>query len=181
MTIVAPADAEEMKRLMYQTLDYEGPIYIRIAKGYDPIVTDPDLPFEIGKAIIYGSGKDVLLITTGITLGIAKEVSTKLQGKNITSTILHMHTIKPFDKDKLIKVAEKSDVIISIEEHTIIGGLGSACAEVILEAGFKSTKKFKRIGISDTFPLGYGRQNDMMMREDITVESVLKSLNYLFD
>ena len=87
-----------------------------------------------------------------------------------------MHTIKPFDKNKLIELAEKSHAIISIEEHIIIGGLGSACAEVILEAGFQSTKKFKRIGIPDTFPLGYGRQNDMMVRQNITVERVLESL-----
>ena len=80
------------------------------------------------------------------------------------------------DKNKLIEVAEKSDAIISIEEHTIIGGLGSACAEVILEAGFQSPKKFKRVGIPDTFPLGYGRQNDMMKRQDITVEHLLKSI-----
>jgi len=176
MTIVAPADAEEMRRLMLQTIDYKGPIYIRLAKGYDPIITDSDIPFEIGKAITYGSGGNVLLITTGITLGIAKEVSKKLKGKDIDTTILHMHTIKPFDVDKLIKVAENADVIIPIEEHTIIGGLGSACAEVILEAGFLSAKKFKRIGINDKFPLGYGRQEDMMMRQNITVERVLESL-----
>lgn len=181
MTIVAPADAEEMRRLMLQTVDYKGPIYIRLAKGYDPIITDPDLTFEIGKAILYGSGENVLLVTTGITLGIAKEVAEKLKEKNIDASILHMHTIKPFDRDKLIKVAEKSDVIISIEEHTIIGGLGSACAEVILEAGFQSTKKFKRIGIPDTFPSGYGGQNDMMRRQGITVESVLKSINSVMD
>ena len=104
------------------------------------------------------------------------EVNEKLKENNITATILHMHTIKPFDKDKLIKLAKKSDVIFSIEEHTIIGGLGSACAEVILEAGFQNPKKFKRIGIPDTFPLGYGRQNDMMKRQNITVEHVLKSI-----
>ena len=181
MTIVVPADAEEMARLMPKTLDYEGPIYIRLAKGYDPIVTDPDLPFEIGKAIKYGNGNDVLLITTGITLGIAQKVSKKLKVNNIDSTILHVHTIKPFDKEKIIKVAEKIGVIVAIEEHTIVGGLGSACAEVILEAGFQTVKKFKRIGIQDNFPSGYGSQNSMMDRQNITSDNLIRVINSLID
>ena len=136
---------------------------------------------EIGKAIKYGNGNDVLLITTGITLGIAQKVSKKLKINNIDSTILHVHTIKPFDKEKIIKVAEKIGVIITIEEHAIIGGLGSACAEVILEAGFQTVKKFKRIGIQDNFPSGYGSQNSMMNRQNITSDNLIRVINSLID
>ena len=179
MTIVAPADAEEMKRLMTKTLEHQGPIYIRLAKGYDPIITDPSKPFNIGSAIPYGQPAPVLLITTGITLGIAQQVRQELNSSGISSTVLHMPTIKPFDQQSLIEMAELADVIVSIEEHTVIGGLGSACAEVILEAGFQSVKKFKRIGIPDIFPSGYGRQNGMMNRMKITVDEVLSTIHRL--
>ena len=174
MTIVSPADADEMRRFMMQTLDYEGPIYIRLGKGYDPIVSKDNLPFQIGKAIPMRDGSDLLIITTGITLALALEAADSLKSKNINVSVLHMHTIKPLDKDQLIGMVNKVPAIITLEENTILGGLGSACAEVILEEGFKEKKSFKRIGIPDIFPSGYGNQKDMMARNGISVPGILK-------
>ncbi len=102
MTVVAPCDAEEMKRLMPQTLDYNGPIYIRLAKGGDPIVSSPDKPFKIGKAILMREGKDALLVTTGITLKIALDAVLMLEKKNISASVLHIHTIKPIDRKAIL-------------------------------------------------------------------------------
>jgi transketolase len=175
MTIVSPADANEMRRFMMQTLDHEGPIYIRLAKGYDPIVTPDDIPFKIGKAIKVKNGNDVLLVTTGITLGIAKEVSDALTKENINCSILHMHTLKPIDKEALIQSSNEVQSVITLEEHTIVGGLGSACAELILEEGI-NIKNFKRIGINDLFPSGYGSQADMMKRNGLSVENVISTI-----
>ena len=93
MTIVSPADADEMRRFMMQTLDHEGPIYIRLGKGYDPIVTSDEFPFKIGKGILMKEGSDVLIVTTGISLALALEASDKLSKKNISTSVLHMHTI----------------------------------------------------------------------------------------
>src|SRR4249920_946804 len=95
MTVVAVADAEEMKRLMPQTVDHQGPIYIRLAKGYDPIVTNDDIPFRIGKGLPMRKGRDALLVTTGITLKVAQEAAKRLALEGIECAILHMPTVKP--------------------------------------------------------------------------------------
>ena len=174
MTIVSPADADEMRRFMMQTLDYEGPIYIRLGKGYDPIVSSDKFPFEIGKGILMQEGSDLLIVTTGISLALALEAADKLKKNNISTSVLHMHTIKPFDKEVLVNAVDKVSAVITLEEHTILGGLGSTCAEIILEEGFNEKKSFKRIGIPDVFPEGYGNQKDMMARNGISVSKIVR-------
>lgn len=184
MTIVAPADADEMRRLMPQTVDYLGPIYIRLAKGYDPIVTNDDHVFEIGKAIPMREGSDALIVTTGIGLRVALEAADMLGQKGVDSTVLHIHTVKPIDVDAILKYTSEVPVIVTIEEHFVIGGLGSAVAEIILEADYNTIKRFRRIGIPDEFADEYGSQDSLMARYDMTsdrvaseVETLLKTLN----
>jgi transketolase len=174
MTIVSPADADEMRRFMMQTLDYEGPIYIRLGKGYDPIVSSEKFPFEIGKGILMQEGSDLLIVTTGISLALALEAADNLKKQNINASVLHMHTIKPLDKEALVMAVDKVPAVITLEEHTVLGGLGSACAEIILEEGFNEKKSFKRIGIPDVFPEGYGNQKDMMARNGISVSKIVR-------
>lgn len=170
MAIVAPADADEMRRLMPQTVDYPGPIYIRLAKGYDPIVTTDDEPFVIGKAIPMRQGRDALIVTTGISLGVALQAVDDL---GIEATVLHMHTVKPLDSEAILQHAAAVPVIVTVEEHTLAGGLGSAVAEVIAEADFGSVKRFRRMGIPDVFPDEYGSQATLMARYGITAERVV--------
>jgi transketolase len=179
MTIVVPADADEMRRLMPLTVDNHGPIYIRLAKGYDPIVTTNDLPFQIGKAIPMREGSDALIVTTGITLKCALDAADALKEQGIDAAVLHVHTVKPLDTEAILEYAAGADIIVTIEEHTIIGGLGSAVAEVIAEANFDPAKRFKRIGIPDVFPDEYGSQESLMKRYSITeseIVSVIKTL-----
>jgi transketolase len=176
MTIVAPADADEMRRLMPLTVDYPGPIYIRLAKGGDPIVSNDHIPFQIGKALPMREGRDVLIVTTGVTLKIALEAATTLTHRGIEAAVLHMHTIKPLDVDALREYADPVSVILTIEEHSIIGGLGSAVAETIAETNFKSAKRFKRIGIPDIFPNKYGSQNSLMAGFGITTENAVTNI-----
>jgi transketolase len=173
MTIVAPADADEMRRLMVQTIDYQGPIYIRIAKGYDPIVTTDEIPFEIGKAMLIKDGIDALVVTTGITLINGLEAADQLKHLGIAISVLHVPTIKPLDKDKILACSGKVPAIVTIEEHLINGGLGSAVAEVLGEANFDSPKRFKRIGIPDIFPEEYGSQASIMKTFGITTETLV--------
>lgn len=173
MTIVAPADAEEMRRLMPLTVDYKGPIYIRLAKGYDPIVTTDQVPFEIGKAIPMREGSDALIVTTGITLKLAQDAAQALGEKGIESAVLHVPTIKPLDSDTILAYSDAVPVIITIEEHTLVGGLGSAVAEILAEANFGLAKRFKRIGIPDVFPDEYGSQASLMERYSITSEHLV--------
>jgi len=179
MTIVAPCDAEEMSRLMPQTVEHRGPMYIRLGKGGDPIVSSPGKPFRIGKAIQMTSGNDVLLVTTGITLKIALEAADALKQSGVDATVLHMHTVKPLDVDAVLQHAAKAPAIVTIEEHTILGGLGGAVAEVLAEAGFNPAKRFKRIGLPDVFPHGYGSQASMMEHYGITTARTIATVNDL--
>jgi transketolase len=179
MTIVAPCDAEEMSRLIPQTVGWPGPIYIRLGKGGDPIVSSPDKPFKIGRAIQMTSGNDVLFVTTGITLKIALEAADALKKAGVDVTVLHMHTVKPLDVDALLVHADKVQAIVTIEEHIINGGLGGAVAEVLAEAAFTPAKRFKRIGLPDAFPHGYGSQASMMQQYGITTAHTIATANEL--
>ena len=181
MTILAPADAEEMKRLMPLTVDRPGPIYIRLAKGYDPIVTNDDVMFEIGKAIPMRKGSDALIVTTGITLKTALSASSSLSDAGIESAILHMPTIKPLDVEAVLNMARQVKAIVTVEEHTVVGGLGSAVAEVLAEANFGRPKHFKRIGIPDVFPDKYGSQKSLMEYYGIKEEMIVNIIKQFLD
>lgn len=179
MTIVAPCDAEEMKRLMPQTLDWDGPMYIRLGKGGDAVVSRPELGFQIGKALLVREGSDALIVTTGITLQPALAAAAQLEQSGISAGVLHMHTVKPFDTEALLAQAARVPAILSIEEHTIIGGLGSAVAETLAEADFSTPKRFKRIGIPDVFPDKYGSQATLLARYGITAEGAVAEVRKL--
>lgn len=179
MTIIAPCDAEEMRRIMPLTVNYPGPIYVRFGKGGDPIVSRPQWPVEIGKAIEMRDGGDVLLITTGITLKLALEAAEILAQQGIEACILHAHTLKPLDNELILEKTKKVSAVITIEEHTINGGLGSAVAELIAEANFTQAKGFKRIGIPDVFSDQYGSQESLMKRYDITSNRIVSEAQQL--
>jgi transketolase len=172
MTILAPADASEMSRMMPQTVDHPGPIYIRLAKGGDPIVTGDLGDFEIGKAYLMREGKDALLVSTGVLLQRTLQAAELLHGKGLGSTVLHVPTVKPLDSKTILECASVVPLIVTAEEHTIIGGLGSAVAELLAEADLPSPKSFRRIGIPDAFPDQYGSQDSLMAHYGITAQSI---------
>jgi transketolase len=173
MTIVAPCDANEMARLMPQTVEHQGPIYIRLGKGGDPIVSSDASPFQIGRAIPMVLGDDVLIVSTGITAKTALDAAAGLTQQGIAATVLHMHTVKPIDVEAFMAHASRADAIVVVEEHSMLGGLGGALAEIVAEAGFDPAKRFRRIGIPDVFPEGYGSQASMMKRYKITAERTM--------
>jgi len=179
MTIIAPADAAEMRRFMPLTVGHEGPVYIRVAKGHDPIVTSDNLPCEIGRAVPIRNGADALLVTTGITLKIAQDAAEDLAREGIDCGILHVPTVKPLDFRAVLQHAAAVPVVVTVEEHSVTGGLGSAVAEVIAEAGFDPGKQFKRIGIPDMFPDTYGTQTDLLARFAITAEATCRWIREL--
>jgi len=166
MTVVSVCDADEMKRFMDQTLDWPGPIYIRLAKGYDPIVSRDALGFTIGKSIVMrevaGSKSRVLLVTTGIATTGALEAAEALEADGIGSTILHMHTVKPLDTEALIEHARESELIVTVEEGTTVGGLGSAVVDTLNDAMPGAVPPIKRLGIPDVFTKNYGNQDQLM-------------------
>jgi transketolase len=179
MTIVAPADADEMRRFMPLTVDHQGPIYIRLAKGYDPIVTNDDVKFEIGKAIPMREGDDALIVTTGIALKLALEAAKQLSVDGVECAVLHCPTVKPLDATAILDRAKQTPVIVAVEENTMIGGLGGAVAELIAEADFDEVKRFRRIGIPDEFANHYGTQNQLMEHYNISAAEIVKTITKL--
>ncbi|QGY39375.1 transketolase [Pseudodesulfovibrio cashew] len=178
MTIVCPADAEEMERFMETTLDWPHPIYIRLAKGYDPVVTDPSHEFAIGRSYRYGEDGEALLVTTGVGLRFCKDAVELLKKDGIAASILYMPTVKPLDAAGLCAATEGRKALVTVEEHTILGGLGSAVAETLMEAGLGGVP-FKRVGLPDVFPDHYGTQHKIMERYGIWpggIVSTVKSL-----
>ena len=176
MTIIAPCDADEMLRLMPKTVDYQHPIYIRLAKGGDKIVSQDDNGFEIGKAIMLREPGDGLFITTGIMTQKAMEAANQLADEGIECGILHMHTIKPLDEDALSVLIPKVQAVVTVEEHIRTGGLGSAVLEFCNDSLPDHTTKIRRIGIPDRFSDKYGSQDELLEYWGITVESMKKMM-----
>jgi len=176
MTIIAPCDADEMLRLMPKTVDYQHPIYIRLAKGGDKIVSQDDNGFEIGKAIMLREPGDGLFITTGVMTQKAMEAANQLADEGIECGILHMHTIKPLDEDALSVLIPKVQAVVTVEEHIRTGGLGSAVLEFCNDSLPDHTTKIRRIGIPDRFSDKYGSQDELLEYWGITVESMKKMM-----
>lgn len=172
MTVVAPADAPEMIRFMKASVDHPGPIYIRVAKGHDPVVTTDTGPFVIGKAVPMRDGDEALITTTGVGLQVSLAAAEKLAAAGVKAAVLHFPTIKPLDTAALHAHAERAAVIVSAEEHTVIGGLGSAVAEYLAETDLLHGRRFKRVGIPDVFPSVYGDQNGMMRKYGVSADNI---------
>ena len=162
MMILAPCDSNEMKKIMPQTINIRGPIYIRLARGGDKIVTSKIKNIKIGKAISFGEYKDVLFVTTGIMTQECLEVAERLKSKNIKAGVLHNTTIKPFDKKSLIEASKKTKLIFTVEEHLVSGGLGSIVLETLNEKNSDTITKVNRIGINDSFVKKYGSQQELL-------------------
>ena len=156
MTMIAPCDAEQCKKVLRKTLDYPHPVYIRIPRGEEPLVytQDFDYDYEIGKAIVIQEGTDLNIIAAGMGVYSAVQAARRLEEKGYSVGVIDMHTIKPIDKDAVIRAAKASGAIITVEDHNILGGLGSIVADVLMEAGVFA--RLKKIGIPDTFAeIGY--------------------------
>ncbi|EMK19586.1 MULTISPECIES: transketolase family protein [Leptospira] len=176
MTIIAPCDAEEMKRLMPLTLDWPHPIYIRLAKGGDKVISKAELGFEIGKAIVMKEGKDGLFITTGVMTQLALEAVQQLETEGLNCGVIHMHTVKPLDGEILKKWIPKVSAIVTVEEHTRIGGLGSAVLEFCNDEIPNETGKIRRIGLPDRFSERYGSQESLLNYFGINKDSLVKTM-----
>ncbi|MDO4170027.1 MAG: transketolase C-terminal domain-containing protein [Lachnospiraceae bacterium] len=180
MTMVAPCDAIQCRKLLRKSLDYPQPIYIRIPRGEEPLVYEEgyDYDYEIGKAIEIEEGKDLTIIATGMGVFQSVQAARKLEDKGLNIGVIDMHTIKPIDKEAIIKAAQKTKNIITVEDHNILGGLGSIVADVLMEAGVPA--RLKKIGIPDTF-VEYGYPEELYpyygMDADGIAKTVLEFLN----
>ena len=148
MTVVVPCDAEETGRAVMALADMQGPAYLRLARLPSPVFEEK-MPFTIGKANVLREGKDVVVFACGIMVATVLECAKKLEAEGIFITVVNMHTIKPIDRDCIIKYAGKCSKVVTVEEHSVIGGLGDAVGEVLLAEG--CGVKFKKIGVNDIF------------------------------
>ncbi|HOX27828.1 MAG TPA: transketolase C-terminal domain-containing protein [bacterium] len=155
MTIVVPADGFETAKAIEASADYDGPMYIRVGRGFEPFVYESiDYDYKIGKAVRMREGKDLTIIACGVCVLAAIEAAEELEAEDgVSAGVINMHTIKPLDKEAILEAAG-TKCIVTAEEHNILGGLGGAVAEVIAEAGLGI--KFKRLGVPDVFSvIGY--------------------------
>ena len=149
MVVVNPADATETVKAIEAILDYDGPVYCRLGRFAVPVVFDPaTYKFELGKGNILADGKDVAIFATGIMNAAALEAREQLKAYGVDAAIIDIHTIQPIDKDLIAHYAAKTGAVVTAEEHNIIGGLGSAVAEVLAET---VPTKMARVGIEDVF------------------------------
>jgi transketolase len=158
MTVVAPADAIEGEAIIRWATEYEGPVYVRLARDASPNVFDEQYRFVPSKTISLKEGRDVLLISTGPQSVRCLQAAELLQGQGISAGVLHVPSIKPVNKEEIVSAAEKAKVVVTVEEHTIYGGLGGLVAEILSEA---SPRRVIRFGIEDRW--GESAPNDYLL------------------
>ena len=149
MTIINPSDDVEAKAAVEAAYKMDGPVYLRFGRLAVPVINDnADYKFEIGKGVVLKEGKDLTIFATGLEVNESLEAAKKLAEDGIDAEVINIHTIKPIDADLIVKSASKTGKVVTVEEHSVIGGLGGAVAEVLSE---KCPTKMLRIGVKDTF------------------------------
>lgn len=149
MTIINPADAVEAKAAVEAAINFDGPVYLRFGRFATPIFNiGEDYKFEIGKGVEVVKGSDVTFVATGLMVAMAMEAAEMLEAEGISARVINIHTIKPIDRDIIIKAAKETGAIVTAEEHNIIGGLGSAVTEVVCE---ECPVPVVRVGVKDKF------------------------------
>ena len=149
MVVICPSDDIEVKAAVKAAAEYVGPVYMRFGRSAVPVINDtPDYKFEIGRGILLKEGKDVTIIATGVCVCEALKAAEALKQEGIDAEVINIHTIKPLDKDLVLQSAKKTGRVVTVEEHSVIGGLGSAVADVLAES---NAAVLKKIGVPDVF------------------------------
>lgn len=169
MVIFEPVDANQLKKALPQVLEHKGPLYIRMIRRYSESVIDNDIEFQLGKACTLCYGKEATIFATGIMVKESLEAAKQLRNEGINVSILNMHTIKPIDKEAILKAANETGAIITCENHNVINGLGSAVAEVLIE---NNPVPMERIGVKDHFG-EVGTQKFLMEKYEMTAKDIV--------
>ena len=149
MVILNPADDVEAKACVKAAYEYNGPVYLRFGRLAVPVINDrPDYKFELGKGVVLREGKDVTIVATGLCVSSALEAAEKLAADGIDAKIINIHTIKPLDEELIVAAAKETGKVVTVEEHSVIGGLGSAVCDALAE---KCAGPVKKIGVQDVF------------------------------
>jgi transketolase len=175
MTVVMPGDAYETEMATRAAAATEGPFYLSLAGG-EHSFTPPEAErtFEVGKAVTLREGSDVTIIAVGPTLPDAVKAAEMLAARNVSARVLNMHTVKPADREAILAAAKETRLIVTIEEHTVIGGLGGAVGEVLAEAG--AGTPLRKLGLQDVFACMVGSYEDVRERFGISAEAVVDAV-----
>ena len=172
MMVISPSDAVETEAVIKAIIDYDGPCYVRLGRsGVNVINDNPEYKFELGKAVTLREGKDATIIATGIMVDAALEAYNMLSEEGIKVRVLNIHTIKPIDEEAIIKAARETGTIVTAEEHNIIGGLGSAVAEVV---SGNAPVPVLRVAVKDTFGES-GKPKDLLEKYGLTAKDIVKA------
>ncbi len=173
MVVMCPSDDIEAKAAVRAALEHVGPVYIRFGRAAVPVINDrPDYKFEIGKGQIVREGKDVTIVATGIMVDSALQAAEKLAADGIDAEVINICTIKPLDKDIIVNSAKKTGKVVTCEEHSVIGGLGSAVCDALAE---EYPVKVKKIGMQDVFGES-GSASDLLKKYELDGDGVYKQV-----
>ena len=176
LTIFSPASPLEVKKVTEAAYEMKGPAYIRLGTNKEQEIYDCDYEFLVGKGVEICEGNDVTIISTGNIIVDVLEVRKRFQAEGLTVRVINMHTIKPFDRDIVIKAIKETGAIVTVEDHNVIGGLGSAVSEVVAESGIGT--KFKRIGLM-SFSKGYGSYAEVKEANHIGLNDIYETVKEL--
>ena len=169
MTVISVSDDTQTKWAVKEISKIEGPVYLRLSRLATPIIYDKNYKFEIGKAIQFGEGTDGTIFSTGVTVAESIKAQEILKEKGINVRVIDIHTIKPIDKENVIKCAKDTDILVSIEDHSTIGGIGSIISNVLTE---NYPKRLYKLGIEDKFGKS-GSQDELYELYGLTVENII--------
>ena len=172
MTVIVPSDATETAQAIAAIADYRGPVYVRLGRSKVPFVSPDTYQFRIGKAHVFAYGRDVTIVAMGIMVHVALEAAELLKKKGIEAGVINMSTVKPLDTAVLLKAAQSSRLIATVEEHSVIGGLGGAVCEFLSE---KNPARIIRIGIQDDFGCS-GPSHDLLKLYGLTPDDIAQTI-----
>ena len=172
MTIINPCDDVEAKAAVKAALDFNGPVYMRFGRLAVPVINDAaTYKFELGKGVVMKEGSDITIVATGLMVNEALEAAKALEAEGISARVVNIHTIKPLDKELIIRCAKETGVIVTAEEHSIIGGLGSAVADAVTEG---CPVPVVKIGVNDEFGHS-GPAADLLKEFGLSAENIAKT------
>lgn len=172
LVILSPASPMEVRKATKAAYEYVGPVYLRLGTNREQEIYESDYEFEIGKGVTLCEGTDVTLIGTGNILTEVLKAAQMLEAEGVSVRVINIHTIKPIDKEIILKAAAETKAIVTVEDHDVIGGLGSAVAEVIAESG--KGISFARVGLQEQFAEAYGSYMDMKQINGIDADAIIK-------
>ena len=174
LTLLSPASAKETKALVNYAYELNGPVYIRLGNNLKEELYTEDVQVIPGKGTVLKEGNDIVIFSTGDITYHVMTAAKRLEEEGIHATVISMHTIKPFDSQLVVDMAQRSTKLFTVEEHSIIGGLGSAVAEVLTDNGCSSG--LKRIGLNDVFAHGYGNQEQVRKANGLDADGIYNSI-----